>query len=172
MITADMEVNCTACGKAVPEGNIKLHSLHCLKVKAPVVKESSGVKGDDAKMSVAQKKKRQSTKPNIENDDLDSMLAEMTLVDSSCGFQGCRKKVNLLGLQCYFCRRRFCMEHNIPEIHGCAEDAKKYARQAIKQKPTSSSNDTKRAQLKKKLGSKLEEFSAGRQSKTKGKSKK
>lgn len=166
-----MEAACPNCDKFVPEGNSELHSLRCSKVKASETKDSVGKKGRESKPSAAQTKKHQSVKSN-ESEDLDAMLAEMTLMDSSCAFKGCKKKVNILGLQCRFCSRRFCMEHNIPEVHGCAEAAKKHARQAHKHKPISSSNDAKRTHLQRKLGSKLEELSSERQSKSRGKSKK
>ena len=69
------------------------------------------------------------SEPAVE-EDLDSMLAEMALADSTCGHHGCKKNVNVLGFRCQFCQRRYCMSHNIPELHGCGEEAKKHARSA------------------------------------------
>lgn len=161
------DVTCPTCGKSVPEGNIKLHSMHCSKEKVSVTR-SAGMHGSAMKSTRVRKKKQQ-TNIETESEDLDAMLAEMSLIDSSCSLHGCKKKVNLLGLQCYFCSRRFCMEHNVPEVHGCAEAAKKHARQALKAKPTSSSSCTKRTQLQKRLESRLEDLSSGRRSKTKRK---
>lgn len=166
---AGLEVTCPSCGKSVPECNINFHSLSCLQVKAPVMKDSDSVQRKQLKLSGAQKKQHKPVKSK-ESDDLDAMLAEMTLMDSSCGYQGCKKKVNLLGLRCRFCSMRFCMEHNIPEVHGCPEAAKKHARQVTRS--TSNSGDAKRAHLHKKLESKLEELSSRRQSKSRAKSKK
>lgn len=161
--------SCPSCGKAIPRGDFKLHSRTCSKPRISATMEASIAKRDKIRPVAAQKKKGQ---PKKESDDLDTMLAEMTLLDSSCSFQGCKKKVNLLGLQCHLCCRRFCMEHNIPETHGCSEAAKKYARQAVKPRSTTSSKDTsRRAQLHKKLESKLEELSSDRKSKTKSKTK-
>lgn len=165
---AGMEVTCPGCSKSVPECNISLHSLSCSQVKASVM---DSVQKRQIKSSGAQKKKKCIPVKSKESDDLDAMLAEMTLMDSSCGFQGCKMKINLLGLHCRFCSLRFCMEHNIPEVHGCAKAAKKHARQAAKPKSTSNSGGAKRAQLHKKLESKLEELSSGRQSKSRAKSK-
>ena len=168
-----MEVTCPGCGKSVPECNINSHSLSCLQVKASVMKDLDNVQRRQLESSGAQKKKKHKhVKSKEESDDLDAMLADMTLMDSSCGFHDCKKKVNLLGLYCRFCSMRFCMEHNIPEVHGCAEAAKKHARQAAKPRSTSNSGDAKRAQLHKKLESKLEELSSGRQSKSRAKSRK
>ena len=80
-------------------------------------------------MAAKPKKKRASkVESETDPDDLDSLLAEVTQSNSTCGLSGCKKKTNLLGLCCQFCRRRFCMEHGIPEVHGCAEEAKKRAR--------------------------------------------
>ncbi len=159
--------SCPSCGKAIiPQDDFKLHCRTCSKPQISATMQKSTAKGGKIRPSAAQKKKSQ---PKKESDDLDTMLAEMTLLDSSCSFQGCKKKVNLLGLQCHLCRRRFCMEHNIPETHGCSEAAKKYARQAVK--PRATSKDTsRRAQLHKKLESKLEDLSSDRKSKTKSKS--
>ena len=165
---AGVEVACPTCGESIPEGDFKFHLCACVKPKASVVLEPSIAKGGKMKSTAARKKKSQIKK---ESEDLDTMLAEMTLLDSSCSFQGCKKKINLLGLQCHLCCRRFCMEHSIPEIHGCSEAAKKHERQAVKPRSTSSSKDNyKRVQLQKKLGSKLEELSSERRSKTKNKS--
>lgn len=168
ILAAVKVTSCPSCGRTIPEADFKLHSRSCSTPQASAMTEVSIAKGGKVKPVAARKKKGQ---PKKESEDLDTMLAEMTLLDSSCSFQGCKKKVNLLGLQCHLCHRRFCMEHNIPETHGCAEAAKKYARQAAKPRSTTSSKDTyKRAQLKKKLESKLEEFSFDRKSKTKSKS--
>ena len=160
--------SCPSCGKAIPEDDFKFHFCSCSAPQIPTTTEMSIAKDGKMKPVVARKKKGQ---PKKESEDLDTMLAEMTLIDSSCSFQGCKKKVNLLGLQCHLCHRRFCMEHNIPETHGCSEAAKKYARQAAKPRSTTSSKDTyKRAQLQKKLESKLEGLSSDRKSKIKSKS--
>lgn len=131
--------------------------------------QESIAKGGKVRPVAAQKKRK--GQPKRESDDLDTMLAEMTLLDSTCSVHECKKKVNLLGLQCHLCHRRFCMEHNIPETHGCSEAAKKYARQAVKPRSTASSRDaSRRAQLHKKLESKLEDLSSDRKSKTRSKS--
>ena len=167
-LTAVNVSSCPSCGKPIPKDDFKLHSRTCSNLQVSATVQKSTAKGGKIRPSVAQKKKGQ---PKKESDDLDTMLAEMTLLDSSCSLQGCKKKVNMLGLQCHLCCKRFCMEHNIPEIHGCSEAAKKYARQAVKPRSTVTSKDaSRRAQLHKKLESKLEELSSDRKSKTKSKS--
>ena len=166
-LTAVNVSSCPSCGKSIPKDDFKFHSHTCSKPQLSATVQKSTAKGGKIQPSVAQKKGQ----PKKESDDLDTMLAEMTLLDSSCSLQGCKKKVNLLGLQCHLCCKRFCMEHNIPETHGCSEAAKKYARQAVKPRSTATSKDaSRRAQLHKKLESKLEELSSDRKSKTKSKS--
>ena len=101
-------------------------------------------------------------------DDLDAMLAEMTLLDSTCGFPKCKKSVNLLGLRCQFCSHRFCMEHSIPEVHGCSDAAKKHARQQKGPSKKKSVDPVRHAQLQKKLDKKIVDFSSGRKTKKGG----
>ena len=116
------------------------------------------------------KKEASTHKRTQDSDDLDAMLAEVSLADSTCSSPKCRKGTNLLGMRCQFCNQRFCMAHSIPEVHGCAEAVKKHARSQISResqgvsraKPISSS---KRAQLQRKLDKKVESLSSERQHK-------
>ena len=102
------------------------------------------------------------------HDDLDAMLAEMTLQDSTCGFPKCKKTINLLGLRCQFCNRRFCMEHSIPEVHGCSDAAKKHAQQQKLKSKNKSVDPVRHAQLQKKLDKKIVDLSSGRKTKRGG----
>lgn len=36
-----------------------------------------------------------------------------------CNFPDCRKKIKYLGFCCRFCRVKFCIRHQLPEIHEC-----------------------------------------------------
>lgn len=160
----------TRC-EAIPESDLQLHSCSSsLKQSTSVKMKPSVTKRSEMKPVAARRKKRH---PRKDSEDLDTMLAEMTLLDSRCHFLGCKRKVNLLSLQCHLCRKRFCMEHIVPEVHGCSELARKHARQAaVKPKTAASRKDSfKRAQLHKKLESKLEVLSSERKSKTTCKSK-
>lgn len=119
-------VECSICHKFVPEGNITTHTAFAHKSDShpsasPLPKQHKKPK---AKAQPSEEKVR----PEAAGDDLDSLLAKVTLEDSTCAYTVCKKKVNLLGLHCQFCRQKFCMKHGIPEVHGCAEEAKKYAR--------------------------------------------
>jgi len=107
----------------------------------------------------------------VGGNDLDAMLAEMTLQDSTCGFPKCKKTINLLGLRCQFCNRRFCMEHSIPEVHGCSDPANKHAQQQKLKGPSQNKNidPVRHAQLQKKLNKKTVDFSSRRETKRDGK---
>ena len=120
------------------------------------------------------KKKEASTHGRTQDaNDLDAMLAEVSLADSTCSSPKCKKPVNLLSMRCQFCKLKFCMAHSIPEVHGCAEAAKRHARSqmskesrgASRPKPISSS---KRGQLQRKLDKKIESLSSERQHKRPG----
>jgi hypothetical protein len=36
--------------------------------------------------------------------------------------------VAMVGVTCAHCRLRFCMKHQLPEVHGCGTDAKASAK--------------------------------------------
>merc|ERR1719481_388421 len=91
-------------------------------------------------------------------------------------FPKCKKLVATLGVTCKFCGLRFCLNHSMPEIHGCGEEARKAARQQISREgrlvPGSGTyqkkvDKDKRAQLEKKLEKKLGEKNDQRQRKKK-----
>ena len=183
---------CSYCKKHVPMVNFELHQIHCEKLRKQqdtvvMVASQTNLSSSQAKVgrTTATKSELSSTKiskkkpsrkvapksrKTTDVDDLDTMLAEMTLSDSTCSFPKCKKSVNILGMQCQFCKEKFCMAHNIAEVHGCAEAAKKHARQQISKelkggpRPTSL-NAVRRSQLQAKLGKRIDELSSGRQSK-------
>eukprot|EP00002_Diphylleia_rotans_P020124 TRINITY_DN3900_c0_g1_i1.p1 TRINITY_DN3900_c0_g1~~TRINITY_DN3900_c0_g1_i1.p1 ORF type:complete len:1003 (+),score=233.75 TRINITY_DN3900_c0_g1_i1:48-3056(+) len=47
---------------------------------------------------------------------------------NSCAFPKCGKVANVVGVNCMHCRKRYCLAHNLAEIHGCGDAAKKVAR--------------------------------------------
>ena len=157
----------------MPTRNFELHQAHCEKQGTHPPKNPSGATTKTTKSKKANKKVASKHNRSQNLDDLDAMLAEVTLADSTCSNPKCKKPVNLLGMRCKFCNRKFCMTHSIPEIHGCAEAAKTHARSQISKelqgvsrpKPLSSSN---RAQLQRKLDKKIESLSGGRQHKKSG----
>ena len=157
----------------MPTRNFELHQAHCEKQGTHPPKTSSSATTKTTKSKKANKKVASKHSRSQNLDDLDAMLAEVTLADSTCSNPKCKKPVNLLGMHCKFCNRKFCMAHSIPEVHGCAEAAKTHARSQISKelhgvsrpKPLSSSN---RAQLQRKLDKKIESLSGGRQHKKSG----
>ena len=90
-------------------------------------------KTEATKKRKSKPKKKAQQGPEAE-EDLDSLLAAMKQADSTCSHPKCKKQVNVLGMRCRFCQRKYCVEHSIPEVHGCAEEAKKHAR-SVQVKP-------------------------------------
>ena len=92
---------------------------------------SSRAKNRKSKQNLPGSKK--SSHQQSSTDDLDALLVEFTLADTTCSFPQCEKSVNLVGLTCQFCRRKHCTTHSLPEVHGCAEAAKDHSRRQLKQ---------------------------------------
>ena len=171
---------CCSCGKTVPTIDLQAHRIEYEKQHSVATGDSKrqekntqqtrseGATCKEPKSKPRQTKKKPTAKGHTTDtpDDLDAMLAEMTLSDSTCGFSRCKKTVNLIGLRCQFCNCRFCMEHSIPEVHGCSDSAKKHARQQKSKERHSkhtSLDPAKRAQLQRKLDKKITNLSSGRQ---------
>ena len=88
----------------------------------------------------------------------------------------CKASLSLIGLQCDFCLRRFCLTHHQAEVHGCGEEAKRMAhRQSQKEwrealsSPSSSSfssseksREVRRKQLHQKLKGQIGELEGKR----------
>lgn len=137
--STDITVKCSVCFKSVPKSNIITHEAICHKSILQSTEEEATCQETQASNDT-QEENDSSTKPKhrakkrdqkdkaeatVTDDDL---LAEMSKANSTCGYAKCKRGVNVLGFSCRFCRMRFCMEHNIPEVHGCAEEAKRHAR--------------------------------------------
>lgn len=70
------------------------------------------------------------------NKNLDQVLKSVKQLDNTCDFLRCRTKTSLIGQDCSLCEQRFCMKHQLPEVHGCGGAVKKSERtEFIKQKP-------------------------------------
>jgi len=174
-VTKDVE--CNNCKKAVPKNNIELHKIRCT-VKLEEVKENIGSdNGAKSKKKKAKKKEQNiANKIKSSDDDFESLCEEFQKLDQVCNFPKCKKLVSTLGVTCKFCGLRFCLNHSMPEIHGCGEEARKAARQQISREgrlvPGSGTyqkkvDKDKRAQLEKKLEKKLGEKNDQRQRKKK-----
>ena len=180
---------CLVCGFVIPELNKELHQLRCEREQrrlAAILKEkdqkqdpvTSGKKLSermDALKTTAQKRKSKKAKSSAtgtaSDEDIDTLLTEMTQMDSRCNFPSCKKNTNLLDITCSFCHRKFCMTHNMAEVHGCGETAKRYARQELdkelrgEKRGGKSIDAKKRVQLQRKLDKKIDDMASGRQKK-------
>lgn len=171
------EQRCVICGCTVPLLNWELHQIQCEKqqrrrVAAGVGDPTTGT-GTSSKTAKNHKtKQKPSTKSSQKNppeDDLDALLAEVKLADSTCNFSKCKKTVNLIGVCCQFCRRRYCLSHSLAEVHGCGEAAKQHSVKQLHREMTKGHKDSqsavRRTQLQSKLNRKIEEKSRSRSSK-------
>lgn len=113
------------------------------------------------------------TIPNeIVNNNLDNVLKTVTQLDNTCDFTRCRVKTSLIGQDCKLCHQRFCMKHQLPEVHGCGGAIKKSERSEFlrprQMLPISAAlrrNEQKDAHTR--LEQKLKEMSLARQKKGK-----
>ena len=88
------------------------------------------------------------------------MIAKMKLVDSTCHYPECHKRgVGMVGVRCELCCSRFCMSHALSEVHGCGQEANRRARERIREGCGGRRMDgMKRAQLQRKLDSRIEDL--------------
>ena len=107
----------------------------------------------------------------VADDDFDALIASVTALDSRCSFKKCKTLTNTLGRNCQHCTRRFCLQHLMPEVHGCGDAARAQARQTISREgvlhrgsgvPSKKPPPDRRAQLERKLNKKLDEMSEKR----------
>ena len=166
-----IQKTCDLCGRDIPLSNWELHHIQCQRAENRSC--STGHKTVQKNTKPKQQVTRVSAKAKHKDpaDDLDSLLAEVTLEDATCKFQRCSKHVSLLGIQCKFCKKRYCMEHSLPEIHGCGDAARQQSRRDIDRevrRQAQGLTDVRRSQLQTKLTKKLEEKSSSRRCKNKG----
>lgn len=174
-------VNCQYCGKNVIRANLASHQAHCQRAAKPApVKKTHTVK---PKSAVKKKKENSSSKSAIDQvdpDDFDALLAAAAEQNSKCTFRKCKVLTVTLGQTCEFCLQRFCLNHHIPEVHGCGDEAKAKARHVIIKEGIlhrgSGFKETKldpgkKAQLQRKLDKKLGDLSENRRTKKSQKNK-
>ena len=101
----------------------------------------------------------------------DEIIKEAVEENSRCALVGCKQRTTVLGQDCSFCKRRFCLSHHVAECHGCGNEAKIAARKLISREgklcpgsgvPSKSLKPEKRAQLKSKLDNRLENMAEKR----------
>uniref|UniRef100_T1KDB9 AN1-type domain-containing protein n=2 Tax=Tetranychus urticae TaxID=32264 RepID=T1KDB9_TETUR len=109
-------------------------------------------------------------------EDFDEMLDLVKKMDSVCFFVRCKVKTATLGQQCQFCNKRFCISHSMPEIHGCGDAVRAYARSTVRKEgklypglgiPDKKPDPVKRRQLERKFNKKLEEMTSKRKTQPK-----
>lgn len=105
---------------------------------------------------------------------LDDVLTAVKVVDNLCDYQRCKEKTTLMGLDCAFCKKRFCFKHGLPEVHGCGEAVKQEERKNfMKPKPLKTvRQEQDLAKAKVKLNAKLKDMQVGRMQNTGGGKKK
>jgi len=102
---------------------------------------------------------------NKEEEDVDQVLSQFHKLDKLCSYTTCKTVLSLLGQQCQFCVRRFCLRHFMPEVHGCGDAVRRQARSAsmMSSLPKAKQIDgVKRAHLQKKLDQKIQTLSTKR----------
>lgn len=62
------------------------------------------------------------------NKKLDDVLQTVRQLDNTCDFARCKVKTSLIFQDCKLCDQRFCMKHQLPEVHGCGGAARKTER--------------------------------------------
>lgn len=137
--TAENCVNCIChiCGRELPAPNIDLHKIHCERLQA--MKQKLQAK-PIVKTAQRKKKSHKSTRKKITMQDIvetdEELLENAIQANKSCFIAGCNKFISVLGRTCPYCKRLFCLEHNMPELHGCGNAAHFAARRQISRNGT------------------------------------
>ncbi len=169
---------CASCHKQVPASNLALHHLRCKSAKAFV--EKPDVKPKAVKKVKKEKAKVKDSVALPAEEDFDALIAAAVKENTTCAFKKCKTLTATLGHNCEFCAKRFCLGHQMPEIHGCGAQAKVQARRLISREgvlhsgsgvPSKKPDPDKRARLQRKLDSKLNEMTEQRKAKNKDSSK-
>ena len=153
---------CDKCQRVMPADNLALHQLRCTgntaAVKPP--QRPASAKGK------SKKKKQKNAAPEEEEEDFDALIEAAIKENRSCAFKKCKASTATLGQNCEFCAKRYCLQHHIPEVHGCGDAAKSRARMLISREgklyqgsgvPDKKLDPVKRAHLQRKLDKKLQE---------------
>ena len=175
-------VQCQTCRKVVPQENLNLHRMRCASHE-DAVKNSAQVKENVSRPATSKNKKKKNkplkgTPAGQPEEDFDAVLAAAVKENTTCSVDRCKENAKILGQNCPFCGRRFCISHSMAEVHGCGAAAKSHARQMISREgvlyqgsgvPDKKPDPVKRAHLHRKLETKLENLSSKRKTKSKEK---
>lgn len=118
----------------------------------------------------SKKKKRQGKTGTDVHDGADELafLTRQATTSSKCACEHprrCRTSIAMLGHVCQFCHLKFCLDHAIPEVHGCGDAVRTFARRAFQTNKLPRSNMTmdQRKKLEKKLHEKVAAKAGARQ---------
>jgi len=105
----------------------------------------------------------------------DEIIENVKTLDQVCTFTKCKNKTNLIGIDCKFCKGRFCTTDGLQEVHGCGEAVRRDERRDYMH-PEPKLSHHKHEQAQTKLNMKLRQMQNERKSKQgfqdKGKKKK
>ncbi|XP_050311721.1 DNA-binding protein SMUBP-2 [Anthonomus grandis grandis] len=110
------------------------------------------------------KKKNQDLKEATCTKDEDTAINNVKTLDNVCTFTKCKNKTTLIGIDCKFCKGRFCTTHGLPEIHGCGEAVRREEKREYHHPEPKLSNE-KHEQAQTKLNMKLRQMQQERKSK-------
>lgn len=123
---------CHICGQELPAANIALHKIHCERLQAMKQKLQAKpiVKTAQRKKKPHKSNRKKSNLHDKEETD-EELLDNAIQANKSCSIAGCNKFISVLGRTCHYCKQLFCLEHNMPELHGCGNAAHIAARRQI-----------------------------------------
>ena len=173
----NLTFTCDNCGRRIPTANETLHTVRCHKEVVPPTGRTTHVEKPKKRPKSTKKPKKKATGEESA-DDFDAMIAAAMKENVSCGSSGCKESTAIMGQNCPFCARRFCLRHHIPEVHGCGGAAKARARALISRDgvlypgsgvPSKKPDATTRVHLQRRLDKKLTSLEEQRKHKKKEK---
>ncbi|XP_014237056.1 DNA-binding protein SMUBP-2-like [Trichogramma pretiosum] len=102
--------------------------------------EETSVASSISKTSKSRKKKSKAKKCNdseIGNEvtesketdnEFEKLVAQFTVNQDICAYDGCKISTKLIKLDCQFCKKRYCIKHAMQEIHGCEKEIRQKCR--------------------------------------------
>ena len=175
----NLTFTCDNCGRQIPAANETLHTVRCRKEVVPPPGRTTHVDNPKPKKQPKTAKKQKKKVPEQESEeDFDAIIAAAMKENVSCASSGCKTSTAIMGQNCPFCARRFCLRHHIPEVHGCGDAAKSRARALISRDgvlypgsgvPSKKPNATTRVHLQRRLDKKLTALEEQRKHKKKEK---
>ena len=81
----------------------------------------SGKQPQQQKQQQKQQQRSKDLLKETSSDDFDELLRLADKMNNVCNLKGCKTNIHVLGQECEFCNRRFCLSHHMAEIHGCGD---------------------------------------------------